>query len=120
MLFVEHFKAARRVSTPLVAVRTFDAKSTLDQIRNLLGDTLKDTPMILWDIMNGVRALTEKGKDELAHILGKADLIQEATVGDDGLAVTLKLAEYAREDAIIFVSNAHLFMGRAANITQGI
>jgi hypothetical protein len=120
MTFQEHFRAARRVSTPLVAVRTFDAKSTLGQIRKLLGDTLKDTPMILWDIMNGLRALTEKGKDELAHILAKADLMQEATIGDDGLACTLKLAEYAREDAILLISNAHLFMGKAANITQGI
>jgi len=105
MEFIAQFKAARRVSTPLVSIRTFDAKSTTDAIRAALGEKLKDNALILWDTMNGMRALTERGGEELAHILQGAD-----PAASMDLASTLKMAENARTNVTLFLSNAHLFV----------
>jgi hypothetical protein len=50
--FLETFKAARKVSTPLIFVRTADYAAT---IANIVNDrTHGESPMILWDIVNGV------------------------------------------------------------------
>ena len=46
-------KAARRAGTPLVAIRTADPASALSQVPTSIGGE-KDTPLITWDILNGV------------------------------------------------------------------
>lgn len=115
MDFISQYKAARRVSTPLVAIRTFDAKSTTDAIRGALGERLKDNALILWDIVHGMRALTEKGVDELAHITDGNP--PEATIP---LAETLRMSERARQNVTIFVSNAHLHWPNESSVIQGI
>lgn len=115
MDFLQQYKAARRVSTPLVAIRTFDAKSTLDQIRTALGDKLKDNALILWDIIHGMRALTEQGATELGTILNGNE--PDATVD---LVTTLKLLEKATTNCTVFISNAHLHWPNESAVVQGI
>lgn len=115
MEFLAQYKAARRVSTPLVAIRTFDAKSTIDQLRNALGDKLKDNAFILWDILHGMRAMTELGATELGTILNGTE--PESTVD---LPTTLKLLERATGKVTIFISNAHLYWPNEAPVIQGI
>lgn len=115
MNFIEQYKAARRVSTPLVAIRTFDAKSTTDAIRTSLGDNLKDSALILWDIMHGMRPLTEKGTDELGNMLGG-----EPVEGTIPLASTLLYAERAQQNVTLFISNAHLQWTNEPAVVQGI
>lgn len=115
MEFMQQYKAARRVSTPLVAIRTFDAKSTLDQIRKALGDKLKDNSFIIWDIIHGMRALTDLAVAELGTIT--AGIEQEATAD---LATTLKLLERATSKCTVFISNAHLYWPNEPAVVQGI
>jgi hypothetical protein len=50
--FVQTFKAARRVSTPLVAVRTSDPASTIQTVVPALNGTA-----LHWDIMHGLVVL---------------------------------------------------------------
>ena len=47
--FVKTFKAARRVSTPLMAVRTPDPASSIQAVR-LAHDAATGTPLLHWDI----------------------------------------------------------------------
>lgn len=115
MEFTAQFKAARRVSTPLVAIRTFDAKSTLDQIRAALGDKLKDNALLLWDVIHGMRGLTDQGLTELGTLLGGNE--PDATVD---LPTTLKLLEKASQNITVFLSNAHLHWPNEPAVIQGI
>lgn len=115
MEFIAQYKAARRVSTPLVAIRTFDAKSTLDQVRAALGDKLKENALILWDIIHGMRALTDQGGTELGTILNGME--PEATAD---ITTTLKALERATTNCTVFISNAHLQWTNEPAVVQGI
>lgn len=116
MDFIQNYKAARRVSTPLVAIRTFDAKSTLDQLRRSLGDKLKEQAFILWDTIHGMRGLTEQGQAELATLLNSAE--PDASVP---LVETLRMAELrATHNLTLFISNAHLQWPNEPAVLQGI
>lgn len=116
MEFIKQYKAARRVSTPLVMIRTFDAKSTTDAIRAALGEELlKKNALILWDVCHGMRALTDKATEELAHILNGGE-----PEGTRELAVALQLAERARTNVTLFISNAHLYWTNEPAVIQGI
>lgn len=115
MDFISQYKAARRVSTPLVAVRTFDAKSTTDQIRAALGEKIKDNALILWDNCHGIRALTELGVEEVAHLLDSAPV--EASLP---LVDALRMAERARHNVTLFISNAHLGWPNEPQVVQAV
>jgi hypothetical protein len=115
MDFITQYKAARRVSTPLVAIRTFDAKSTVDRIRGALGENLSENALILWDNCNGMRAITEKGIEEVAHLLDGQPV--EASIP---AIETLRMATKARHNVTIFVSNAHLAWPNEPQVVQGI
>lgn len=117
MDFIAQYKAARRVSTPLVMMRTFDAKSTTDAIRKALGEKVKENALILWDCVHGLRPLVDNppSVEEVAHLLNGAE--PEASCE---LAVTLRMAERARTNVTLFLSNAHLYWKDEASIIQGI
>jgi hypothetical protein len=104
MDFLKQFRAARRVSTPLVCVRTFDARSVLDGIRALLADRLADNALILWDTVNGFQALNDRATDEITGILSGAPLSDSCVLAD-----ALRMATRASKDVTLFCSMAHLF-----------
>lgn len=106
MQFMESFKAAVRVSTPLVCIRTFDAKSTTSGIIAALQESPTPIPMLLWDCVHGLvpMADTKLNQDTLNTILAGNE--QAFTIP---LPNCLALCENnAVSDAIIFISNAHL------------
>ena len=120
MDFVRQYRAARRVSTPLVCIRTFDSSSTIRTIRSVLGDRVQDNALIRWDTMHGCQHLTERGGKELTDMLAGAD--PDVTLS---LENTLKLAETRAhsdesEQVTIFICNAHLFWKDNAQVVQGI
>jgi len=57
--FIEMFTDARAVSTPLIAVRTFDPASVMQAVKKSLGEKIAETPLISWDSINGLRGLTD-------------------------------------------------------------
>lgn len=59
MNYMEQLSAARRVSVPIVAINTPDPESTIQTLRALQN---KETPILVWDIIAGIRGLNDAGK----------------------------------------------------------
>lgn len=122
--FAKSFRAARRVSTPLVCVRTPDPASTVRAIMATLNGAAESTPAILWDICNGIVGVNQKGKDETERLLDSGDpakitgrpsdmLIRARVENRDGSG-----KDYL-EDMILFMSNAHKYWTNEV-VVQGV
>ncbi len=109
--FAQAFHAARRVSTPLVAVRTPDPASAIQLILSTLKDD--ETPALHWDAVRGLAGANEPGQRHASEILGE---LEPAAVSLEAL---FTLAEKIAQDSLLFVANAHRFYSDAA-VTQGI
>ena len=82
-------KAAQRVSTPLIATRTFDPASAIYEMLATLGSQTESTPAIHWDVMQGLKHLNEAGRKSLAQMLNGRD---PETIGPtDALSLTYRL-----------------------------
>lgn len=64
MNFLDQFKAARRVSTPLIAVRTPDPAATI----GLLTANVNGAPILQWDIAAGLKGFGDKGREVVSAI----------------------------------------------------
>lgn len=110
MDFTAQFKNAARVSTPIVGIRTFDAKSTTDNVRKLK----VCAHHLLWDSVNGIRPCT----DEDAPVLSEA--IQAVGVMSTvALSEALRVAVKLEPNSLMFVSNVQLYW-EEAEVIQGI
>jgi hypothetical protein len=121
MKFLEQFAAANRVSTPLVAVRTFDQKSTMDSVNGLYSDRKAAPPAIVWDAVNGFRPANGTGKKALEALVSKAQCDPTMTVD---LAQALRVAAMVEkvkecDDTLFFMANIHLFW-TDGTVIQGI
>ena len=95
---VQSFKAARRVSTPIVAIETPDAAATIAMMRRALPDK---TPTLAWDCAKGLRGLNPYGEAAAAAI----GLDPNASVN---ATETLLALEKLPELSIVFFHNFHL------------
>lgn len=111
--FASAFHAARKVSTPLVAVRTADPASTVRFATEAVKAARRQPAAVAWDVMRGLYALGNESAEELAQVLGDRE---PSTVGP---ADALLLARALGEDAIVFYANAHRFWNEAS-VMQGI
>jgi len=68
--FVKTLLAARRVSTPLVAIRTADPALTVARIEEAVG---KDAAIVQWDIVRGLVRVNDAGVKEIGKVLGERD-----------------------------------------------
>lgn len=118
--FIELFTAARAISTPLVAVRTFDASSTIQNITKSLGKELFAlTPLVSWDSIHGLRGLNEPGQEAIAAMCSKGDggeSVDRAATVD--LVIALAVLENATEDVIAFIHNPHLVWASDKRVIQ--
>jgi hypothetical protein len=105
-------KAARRVGTPLVAVRTADPASTIAQVTASVNGKNEETPLVAWDFVAGLQGRNEAGKSALAKLLGESS---PALGPGDVLALAARIAA----DAIIFFLNPQRFWEHA-DVVQGI
>lgn len=104
---VKQIKAARRVSAPLIAIRTPDAAATIREVGNgINGDSVK----IQWDAANGLQPWSENSETVVAELKG-AGGDYDPTVGN--LLEVLRMAVKLPSRAILFVHNAHRFLGEA-------
>jgi len=129
--FIELFIDARAVSTPLVAVRTFDPASTIRNVRKALDlrhsqdkdyPGADDTPIIGWDAIHGLKGLDRDadhttGSVALQTMLTLADVPAAATVD---LSVALGVLEFAAQDVIAFVHNPQLAWPTDPKVVQGV
>jgi hypothetical protein len=131
MNYAEAFVAARSVATPLVNIRTFDPASTRNGIKKLLLDDPKTdfdkTPILQWDVMNGVRAANPAGQTMLSAFITQMKLKTLDGTGniDEMLRLSAKFGDLENnlgEDIILYIDNAHLYWGtpNSAAVVQGI
>ncbi len=113
--FVRTFKAARRVSTPLVAIRTADPASTIDTIVSALNGQKDATPVLRWDVMRGLAGVNKIGATEAQRVLDGA----EASMGSARPSAALDFAAKVTDDAVVFFANGQLYFTDPA-VLQGI
>lgn len=106
---VQSFKAARRVSTPIVAIETPDPASTISILRRVLPDR---TPLLSWDCAQGLKGLNEYGKVAFQ----KLGVEQAMTVN---CAETLLAADKLPDDSVLFMHNLHLQLKDGSGATNG-
>lgn len=122
--FIEMFTDARAVSTPTVAIKTFDCASTIRNVRNSLNGDLKElTPMVSWDAIHGLVGLNDAGGEAVDELCKKADNgagIDRAVTVDLVIALAaLEGIDADVEDFIAFVHNPQLAWDKDKRIVQG-
>jgi hypothetical protein len=111
--FTSAFRAARCVSTPLVAIRSADPASTTHFITENLKQGQGLPVMLGWDVVRGLYAICRDSGEELARVLGER---QAASIGPvDALLVAQQLGD----DGLLLYSNAHRFW-HDPGVMQGI
>jgi hypothetical protein len=98
---VANFKAARRVSTPIVAIETPDPASTIAAIRKTLPDK---TPVMSWDCARGLVGLDQYGKAAVSGALAAAQIEQAQTVN---ATETLLACLGLPGESVVFMYNLH-------------
>ena len=108
MKLVTAFKAARRVSTPLIAIRTPDPSATVRTLVASMGPDGGKIPFLYWDIVRGLVGVNVAGKAMLGRLFegAKPDEIAMKTARP---TEALKAAEKVDEDSIVFFANSQRF-----------
>lgn len=117
--FIELFTDARAVSTPSIAIRTFDPTSTILTIQNSMSpEEAELTPFITWDSIHGLRGMTDAATEALHTMAGDASVAEVAVSVD--LPTALGILEYAKADVIAFLHNPQLVWDADKKVIQGI
>lgn len=106
---LQSFRAARRVSTPILAISTPDPAATIDSVRSTLK---KDVPVLAWDQVRGLRGLNEHGAAQMAVI----GMDPRQTLN---LVECLVGLEKMPLETVVFLHNAHRFLDHIG-VVQGI
>lgn len=96
------FKAARRVSAPIVVIRTADQFAAVESIRKSFNGN--PPPMLSWDLARGMSGLNEAGVDAFNAL--EVEAILTANPGE-AIGLALKLPE----KSILFCYNFHRVIG---------
>src|SRR5881409_847305 len=105
-------KAARRVGTPLLAVRTADPASAITQACASVNGKQSPPPLLVWDFVGGLQGRNEAGKSAVVKVLGENSPMLGA---GDVLAIVQRIAA----DAILFLLNPHR-VWEQPDVVQGI
>jgi hypothetical protein len=105
-------KAARRVGTPLLALRTADPASAITQVCASVNGKQSPPPVLVWDFIGGLQGRNEAGKSAVAKVLGENSLVL-------GPGDVLALAQRVAADAILFLLNPQR-VWEQPDVVQGI
>lgn len=101
---VKQFKAARRVSTPIIAIETADPAATLATLAGVLNG---QAPVCKWDIVQGLSGVNKIGEQFLSqHQLGGDSTINPVEM--------LMKIEAMPTGSAVFMVNAHRQLGDIA------
>ena len=118
MKFRESFEAASNAGIPLLAVQTIDPTSTVRVILDVLGEDTP-VPVIVWDIVTGLKPLNEAGKASISAVAGGQEPAARTV-----LAEMLDTARGTLPDnGILIIKNAHRYLTdnlAGANVSQAI
>lgn len=110
--FLEQFKAARQVSTPLIYIRTADPAATIAAITNSYNGVVP--PILSHDIVRGLLGVNKDGRDAASAILGDlkpSDLAEPVRM--------LEAAATLKEHCILFFMNMQRFI-KEADVIQAV
>ena len=112
---ITNVKAARRVSTPLIAIKTADSAATIAAVCSNIKD---DVPKFRWDIINGLVALNDAATMPLNQLIGDADPVAATGRPTDCLALLPKLPE---QSLCFFLQASRYMEGPGSeSVVQGI
>lgn len=100
MNLLEQIQAARRVSTPLIAVISPDPAATKDQILR----ATNGHPALAWDVVRGLTGINEAGEKALATLTSDPGMTRDPVEA-------LVLAQKLPEESMVFFHQAHRFIG---------
>lgn len=108
---LEHFQAARAVSTPLIAIRTADPEGLMQKLQK----ANNEAAILQWDVIRGWRARNDEGKLAISYAL--KDTEEEATLSPvEHLALAQKLPfddeSVEAVSPILFAINIHRFLDK--------
>lgn len=117
MTLVDHVKAARRVSTPILAIRTADQQACVETLCAALGGNLA---LVTQDVARGFVGLNAHGRNAVGSM-------GEAKDASPNVAAALELARQlpgadektGRAGSVLFVFNAHRTIGEHS-VSQGV
>jgi hypothetical protein len=109
---IQQIKAARRVSTPLVAITTSDPAATIESLCESAG--FNGAPKLMWDCVMGLSGRGDESKPIVAEMAGDHD----STVGNPVELLTLAMAKMPK-NAVLFMHMAHRFLHEPA-VVQAI
>lgn len=116
MNFIQTFKAARSVSTPLIVVRTPDPASTIRSLSVAAAELAKalkeaEPAVLTHDVANGLKAFNDEGKKAMTKLLGNSD--QKATAAPPNFLKLINRPsteiDKTLTDALIFMANGQRF-----------
>lgn len=106
---IDQFISARKVSTPIVLIRSTDyslttraIKSALD-VKDKTAKKQKGDPIITWDCINGWMPMNDAGKEACAKFGSNDDLKSKTT----NAVESIELAQQLPAGSILFLYNAH-------------
>ncbi len=109
-----NFKAARRVSTPLLAIQTPDPAATIAAITSVDDEV----PAIQWDILAGLSRANQAGAAVVDAILGEVENMM--LTGPAGASAILDVArDKTPERTILIIHNAHRYLDDPS-VSQGL
>lgn len=122
--------AARRVSTPIVAVAAPDQAETVRRVREVFeSGTKTPIPTVAWDAMNGLRGLNKLGREVLKKALGAEEGEWPGLSANPGAALgyMVDLPGELRDDkgvlmqrgALVFMMNGQRFFEDRAGVQNG-
>lgn len=110
----KRFRAARNAAVPLIAISTPDPAATIRDVcavsshKPKNGDAPKETPLIVWDVVNGVVGRNEAGIKAIVKCWPPNPQGENGT--KNNLMKTLVGAAGLPERSILFVQNSHAFV----------
>jgi hypothetical protein len=127
--FQELFIDARAIGTPYVGVRTFDAPSTINNVKRAIdAEHAKDpeyassenTPLIVWDAIHGLKGIGDENNDGSKALQNMSRLSGVELAATVDLAIALGVLEFAQENVVAFIHNPQLFWTTDPKVIQGI
>lgn len=115
--FQQAFRDARRVSTPLLCVRTADPASTVSFIMEAMNGQREKVPVIHWDVLRGLQGANKPGAACVPQLLDGADPAV-ASVRPSDMLMAINQDKFG-EAGLVFMANAHRFWPDEATM-QGI
>lgn len=110
-MMIAQFQAARKVSTPLIAIQTPDPETT----KQAIIDAYPKVPILSWDIVRGVQGIGQKGIAVVEKIIGDKEAQSMLTNPTEALAKMEQMPELT----ICLFYNMHLFFSNES-VIQGI